>query len=582
MTKVSRGKRTIGGSGVAGPDISPAAAGSAGARIRKKEQGDLSARTDVPRLGRTGWAALAIVLVITLGIFLPVLRGEFLSWDDDVYVTANSTVQSLDGANLSRILGGFVSGNYQPVVLVSYALDHAIYGLDPRGFHATQLFLHLACTALAFFWLRRLSGSLTAAAVGAAFFAWHPMRVESVAWVSDRKDLLAACFVLGSMLCFPSDPHSARKGRWTASLGLFVLACGSKGTAVIMPLVLILTEWLQGRRLDRRLALRMAPFFVVAVIFGLVSILARRSYEPVLQEARFGLLPMTHLAAWRLVFYYLARTVWPLTHLSNLYPPMGASGTAMPPFFLLALFGALAVLAMIGWGLRKARPAGWGGLVFLLLMAPSLALPNLGYSADRFSYLPAIGLAFSLGVGVEAVRRKLTVGSGRRGWAVWVPAAAAGVLLSLASAERIGVWRDNVSLWSDAIAHYPRTPDTRANLAIAYVYRGDAWVAKGESASAMADYTEAISTDPGVVDAWFGRGQLHESLGEVDRALADLERVLALDPRHREAHLHLARLRYERGDYEEALRLSEAVETLGVRVNPEVMKFLRERTASSR
>jgi hypothetical protein len=515
-------------------------------------------------------------------VFLPALEGGFLSWDDDVYVTANPLVKSLDGAHLGRMIGGYVSGNYQPVVLISYALDHAIYGPDPRGFHATQLLLHLACTALAFFWLRRLSGSVTAAAVGAAFFAWHPMRVESVAWISDRKDLLAACFFLASALCFPDGRLGSQRNRWVASLALFVLACGSKATMVTLPLVLLLVEWLRGRRVDRFLFVRLAPFLLVALIFGIVAILARRSYEPVLLEARFGLLPMTHLAAWRFVFYYLARTVWPGTPVANLYPAMGASGAAAPPLFLPAILAAVAVLALIGWGLWKARAAGWGGLVFVLLLVPSLALPNLGYAADRFSYLPAIGSAFGLGFAADALRRWLLRRDGRPEWALWVPAAAIGILLGTASAGRIAVWRDNVSLWSDAITQYPRTAESRANLAIAHVYRGDAWVERGEPGRALEDYTQAIAIDPRVVDAWFGRGRLHETLGQSDEAVSDLERTLSLDPRHREACLQLARLRYERGEYAEALRLSEAAQALGARVNPEVMEFLRAKTASPR
>lgn len=524
-------------------------------------------------------------------------------------------VQRLTGENLGRILTGFTSGNYHPVVLLAYALEFRVFGMHPWGFHAVSLLLHLANTMLAFLLLRRLDGRLVVATAGAALFALHPMRVESVAWISDQKDLLAALFFLGALLAWLRWREPGRgSGRWyAASLVLFILACGAKGTMIVLPLMLLCLDLFRERKIKRDVLIRVAPFLAGSVIFGLVAVAARRSYEPILLEARYGPVQEFFFGAHRLIFYYLARTVWPFADRAALYPTLGDVGSSVPPGLIPAALLALGLIGTLVVAARRAPTVAFGLAFFLLGLGPSLTLPNLGYSADRFSYLPSIGLALAAGIGVAALagRRRMGApaaasagssapgsagapagervssgGSARtagatalavppRGTLSWVVAIPFLALFAVASARQCAVWKDDVSLWTDAIAAFPSTPDAGFNRAMAHVYRGDAFAKRLEWDEAVADYTAALDIRSDVPEAWLGRAFAYELVGRKELALADFDRLLALTPDDREAILHAAKLRFERGDYAESLRLSLRAEKLGARVNPEVMEILR-------
>jgi protein O-mannosyl-transferase len=338
--------------------------------------------------------------------------------------------------------------------------------------------------------------------------------------------------------------------------------------------LLLLLDLLRDRKISRRTLVDLVPFLAASLAFGFLALAARRSYEPILMESRFGPVQDLFFGAHRLVFYYLARTLWPFAGRSALYPTLGDAGSLVPPGLIPAALLALGLLGVIALAARRARSVAFGLAFFLVGLAPSLTLPNLGYSADRFSYLPSIGLALVAGLGAAFLggRRRLWP------WAVTAPVVA---LLAVLSVRQCPIWKDSVSLWTDAIASYPDTRDSDVNRAMAHISRGEAQAERQAWDPAVSDFTAALRIRADIPDAWYGRALAHESAGRKDLALADLDHLLVLEPDHLEAIIRAAKLHYEHGDHAESLRLFLRAEKLGVPVSPELLEFLRARVGGA-
>jgi hypothetical protein len=228
--------------------------------------------------------ALVFVLAATAAAFSPCLDNGFTTWDDDIYVTDNPLVARGLPGGVPAIFTTFVSGNYHPLVVLSHAVEYRLFGLNPRPYHAVNLALHLVNTALVFYLLILvLGGDLAASAAAALFFAVHPLRVESVAWVSDRKDLLGAAFFFAGLAVYLRQIRQPGHRRHGLLLLLFLLALLSKGTAVVFPLALLLCDWLHGR-MDRAALIGKIPLFTLSALFGAIALAARHAYQGVLRE----------------------------------------------------------------------------------------------------------------------------------------------------------------------------------------------------------------------------------------------------------------------------------------------------------
>lgn len=469
---------------------------------------------------RISWWILVAVVAATCVAYLPSLGNGFTNWDDPVYVTGNTLVMGPLVRNLGSLLTTPVSLNYHPLTMLSLALDRSVQGAGPRGFHLTNLLFHLLNTALAFRLAYLLSGRRTAvAAVTGLLFGLHPMHVESVAWISARKDVLYACFFLAGLLAWLRYRRSGRRLDYAFVFLLFLASVLAKAMAVVFPLVLILIEYLQGRRLGRKLLLETLPYFVVSAGFGVaaVAIQSREAIStvyPVGQRLLF--------ACYGLVMYAVKLMVPSRLSAFYPYPPRDAP---LPAVFWLAPVLVLATAAGVWLVRRRTRVPAFALGFYLVTVILVLQILSVGQAilADRYTYLSYFGLAFLLGWAVDAaVRARLQPAPAGRVLAGI--AVAGGLAMGVATRDRIPVWSGSESLWSDVIRKFP-------NAAEAYANRGSYYGETGKVAQARADLEKAVSLDGTRARYLELLGTAYGASGDYDRALELFSKGLEQDPR---------------------------------------------------
>jgi Flp pilus assembly protein TadD len=478
------------------------------------------------------------------------LSGEFLTWDDDHYVTNNLDVRhpTLDG--VVQIFGpsSLVLREWTPVVTLSFAVEHALFELDPRPYHVTNWLLHAATSALVVLLLAQIGAPILLAAGAGALFAVHPLQVESVAWVSARKNLLALLFSLASLLVYV-------RGRGTrtvlASLGLFVLALGSKGTAVVVPLWLLAYRLTVGREgASRKEGLRvvalLAPFFVLALARGLWSI--HTQAEVVERTAAMGL--ADRLAAMGPVsITYLCQLFWPM-NLSAHYawPPLdwGDPRVIGSWAFVLALAGAVAL-----WG-RRDRRVAFAGLLAVAGLFPTsnlIAAPFL--QADRYTHMALVGVAYLVVAGAWSSSRKVRLPPVAAGVAV---AAWLAIVLVPTTWARTAVWKSSCSLWRDTVAHAPTHSPALSNLGLCLL-------GEGNFEGAELEFRKALALDSSNAEAWNNLGTLLLGQKRPEEARDAFHQAIALDPRRSTPHRNVAKAYHELGELGRAeFHLRRAIE----------------------
>jgi tetratricopeptide (TPR) repeat protein len=503
-------------------------------------------------------ASLAILLLVSVLSFRPALDNSFTNWDDEELLTQNTLVRDLSWGNVKKIFGSTQAGTYVPLTILSYSVEYRRWVLDPRGYHATNMALHSLNACLVLWLLYLLGAGWWPAFAAALLWAVHPLRVESVAWVTERKDVLYVFFFLWSLICYIAH---LKKKRWVYYLlsFLFFAASGlSKGAAAVLPLALLLTDYLITGRLTKSIWLKKIPFFAVAAAFIFAGFWAQRpgGFNPEYAAYNFG--QRVLIAGYNLIFY-LAKTAWP-AKLSALYPyPLDGSGS-LPWIFWAAFLAAIGVAVGAAAVFRMSPAAGWGAWFFLFCLAPVLQLIRLlgpAMAADRYTYLPSVGLAFLLALGLGKTDQIL---AGHR--RAWRRAAAAGILtltaiLSVLTWQRSRVWKDSLALWNDVIAKYPKA-------AVAYNNRGKYFSDQGLLERALGDYNTALQLQPGYFTALGNRALLYIQAGDYDRAVADLDRAIAMNPSDSRNINNRGTLSVKQGDFRKALSCFNAA----LEINP--------------
>jgi tetratricopeptide (TPR) repeat protein len=483
-------------------------------------------------------AAIALVLLAVLVAFVPALSGEF-NWDDDIYVQANPLLRAASLSELAKILTTVVAGNYHPLTILSFLPEFRLVGADATLYHVTNVLLHLLNVALVWLLVRRLSPHAGAAWVAALVFGLHPLRVESVAWISARKDLLYTCFYLVSLVFYLRHTDDSRTSRsYFMALGAFLLALMSKGMAVTLSLALPLLDYLRGRRVTWRTVLEKLPFFALSLAFGSFAVWIQHQGGATTQDIARPLLERSYLAVQALAFY-LGKLIAPFD-LSAVYPyPEGTIG-----FPWAAMTVLLAVFALVVYSARRTRVLIFGVGFFLLNLAFVLQLLPVGgaMAADRDTYQASIGLALVAGEGYAWLRQRPRVGG-----AATAIVLVAAVALGVGSWQRCKVWHDRVTLFGDVIENYPRYYP-------AYDIRGLERSKRGDLAGAMEDFDEAIRLNPDFARAYNNRGNARSDLGDRRRALEDYDRALELAPEFALAHYNRGYVAGELGDIEGAIQ----------------------------
>jgi protein O-mannosyl-transferase len=531
-------------------------------------------------------ALIAGVLVVaTLAVYAPVRHHAFVNYDDPEYVTENPLVRSgLTAAGVRWALTGIHHATWHPLTTLSHLLDVELFGLDAGAHLTVNVTLHaLAAVALFAVW-RTMTGARWASAWVAGVFALHPLHVESVGWVSERKDVLSGLFWMLTLGCWIRYVRRPSRARSVAVATVFALGLAAKPMLVTLPFVLLLLDvWPLGRTATVPLRTRLVeklPLLALAVADGVVTLLTQTRVGAV---ATLAAVPLGDRVANALLAYvrYLRKAVWP-SDLAVFYP----IDTTFPLARVAAAAALLAAITALAVRARARRPyllVGW--LWYLGTLVPVLGIIRQGEQAmaDRFTYLPLIGVTVMVAWTAADVL-------GARGRTLLALAGAATlVAAALVTVAQVAVWRDSVTLFRHALAvtrdnyvahtnlaaaldatdpdeaarHYAEAIRLKPTYAKAQLNYGVALARRGEVDAAEAHYAEALRLDPGSAMAEYDWGKLRAERGDLDAAIGHYERALALDPRYAKAYNNLGWALAARGDlagaeanYRQALALA--------------------------
>ncbi|MDA8434107.1 MAG: tetratricopeptide repeat protein [Nitrospiraceae bacterium] len=540
---------------------------------------------------RSRYIVALLAACAVCGVYLRALGNGFVAWDDNRYVYENLHLRSLDWSFLKWTFLGFHAGNWHPLTWISHAADYAVWGLDPMGHHLSGVVIHAVNTFLVVLLAARLiearstcaagegrpffpdgRSALFASGVAGLLFGLHPLHVESVAWVSERKDLLCALFYLLSLMAYVSfglggDNKSGRSYKaYFLSLFLFVLALMSKPMAVSLPVVLLVLDWyplgrVRTARMFARACFEKLPFFALSIGSAVVTFMAQRAGAAVAPLAAYPLSARL-LVGFRSVVLYLWKMALPLKLLPYYAYPKEVS-VSSPGFFLpLALVAAITAVCLFTAGRQRLASATW--VCYAAMLVPVLGVVQVGSQsmADRYTYLPSLGpfLLAGLGAGWLVGRKSASRNAKVRGGLAGLLVLSVFVALSYATFHQIGVWKDSFSLWGSVIAADPEGGP------VPYDHRGELLCGAGRPDLAIADFDHAIALDASDATSYNNRGIALEMTGRQEDALADYGRAIALEPRYYLAYYNRAVLLSRMGkrgpalkDYDRAIALDGSV-----------------------
>ena len=472
-----------------------------------------------------------LLAVLTLAAYSGVVRNGFTSFDDDVYLTSNEHVSS--GLSLANVAWAFTTGhgaNWHPLTWISHMIDCQLFGLRAAGHHLVSVVLHVATALLLFrFWLR------TTAAVGpsafvAMVFALHPQHVESVAWAAERKDVLCGLFWVLSLIAYVRWVERPSGARYAMLLTAFVLGLLSKPMIVTLPFALLLLDfWPLDRRGFGSRLLEKIPLLLLSIASCAVTFLVQRAGRA-MTGIPFGLRLENALVAW---VAYLAKAAWP-AHLLAYYPHSFSALPALEVAGSALLLAAATIAALAQARSRPWIPVGW--LWFLGTLVPVIGLVQVGRQsmADRYTYLPMIGL--SIAVAFSARGRAL-------GAALFVVLAAG---WTAATWRQVAFWRDDASLLPIARGKMRDTYEAHAAV-------GRAFLEQRRWEDAAAELRRATALDPSVAQGHNDLGMALEETGRGEDAILEYREAVRLAPEFAEAHHNLAGALAERNRTEEAV-----------------------------
>ena len=479
-----------------------------------------------------------IVFAVTLLVFLPALSNGFVNWDDDRNFLDNPAFRGLAPQNISWAFSTFLLGHWHPLTWLSLELDYALWGMNPAGYHFTNALLHALAALLAYLLFVELLGrekGRWAAAVGALLFALHPLRVESVAWASERRDVLCGVFSLAAALYYV-------RGRTALSLALFTGALLSKVLAATLPVALLVLDLYH---LKRRPGLRLLPYFLLALAAGLVGV---GRYEGGVSAAAADLDLYPGLRIMLSVFglaFYLVKTALPF----GLYPQYVWNADPQPTDGLLLGAAVLvgAAVAAAAWAWRRGRRAPAAALaVYAATLAPVLSLLRLDRQqvvSDHHSYLPSIAVAALAAAGWRLWRERAPSP------ALW-SAVAGLVLLAGLTVRQIGFWADSETLWRRTAQAYPLSITAHNNL-------GRALAEQGRVDEAIEELQAAVELRPDYAHAQYNLGSLLMGQGRLGEAEASFRAALDGEPRMAQGWSDLGNCVLRQGRAAEAIEAYE-------------------------
>lgn len=503
---------------------------------------------------------IAFLIIASGASFYRVTGSDFINQDDPVYVTGNYHVQS--GLNTQSIKWAVTTtdlGYWHPLTLMSHILDWSVFGASASGHHLINLLFHIGSVLLLFLFLQKTTGNLWPSAFAAALFALHPLRVESVAWISERKDVLSMFFGTACLYAYASWAEKPVIPRYLLCLLLFALSLMSKPTFVTLPFALLLLDyWPLGRwqkasgekgadlNTTARLLIEKIPFLGLCLIFGILAYWMQNKSGIL---ASLTVLPLPTRIANAVVSYaaYLGKTFWPV-NLSVFYP------FDLPvPLWKIMTSGIIltAITAAAVYYFKKLPFLFVGWLWYLGTLFPLIGLVQIGAHAmaDRYTYLPSIGIAVILSWSAAYL-----IDNKKAGGKVFIFVFVAFLtVLSFVTWRQCGYWKNSTELFSHALEATKESPQVYNNL-------GRAFLAEGKDEKALECYTGAIRLAPDFAGIYNDRAAVYAKLGRYDSALEDYDKATSIDPDYKMAYYNKGIIYGRLGRYQDAVKnFTEAI-----------------------
>jgi protein O-mannosyl-transferase len=513
----------------------------------------------------------AAAALMTFLVYLTALRNDFVNWDDGPYVFENPHIRSLNAAFFKWAFFDFYENNWHPLTWLSHALDYALWGLNPMGHHLTNIILHAANTFMVVLLAIRLleaertarngppsflNGPAILIAAGATglLFGLHPIHVESVAWVAERKDLLCALFFLLSIIMYTSYAGSRKSAvggrrsegkekdeasRWIhftnksflLSLGFFTLALLSKPMAVTLPAILLILDWnpfgrVRSWKTARAACIEKLPFIALSLASSVLTVLAQRAGGAMISTEEVPLSERLLVAVHSLMAY-LGNMVWPW-NLAAFYPfPRNITFLSAEYLPAIILVAGITAVCLVYRKKRNVWLSVWGYFVVTLIPVSGIVQVGGQSMADRYTYLPSLGPFLLAGLGAAWTWRTL---DNLKKWGptlkLFCSASAAFALAFLiySTLEQIGIWKNGFALWNDVIEKQPnRVP-------VAYNNRGSEFMKMGRLDKAVEDFNMAIAQDPSDYLAYANLGKLYLNIGSFEKSIEYAGRAIVLAP----------------------------------------------------
>ncbi len=509
------------------------------------------------------WTRIALpglIVVAAFGAYAPALGAGFLAWDDQAYLLTETGWRGLAPSNIAWMFGTISGGHYQPLTWLSWAVDHAVWGLNPAGYHLTNLVLHATSALLLYFLMLALLRAAhgpglvelhgrVAAAAGALFHAVHPLRVESVAWVTERRDVLCGVFLIASVLAYLRMAREAGPVRWrwyAASIGLLVVSLFCKGWGMTLWVVLLVLDGWPLRRLSWKTALEKVPFAAAGAGAMIVAYVAVTSCcTTVVPSESHGMLERILQAGYGLCFY-VVKTIAPVK-LAALYL-LGEQLWPKPLYVGATAASALVTIVLLLWRRIPALTVAW--LAYAITVAPVLGFTQSGFQlvADRYSYFACIPFAALLAgalVQLQAARPAIRNAG---------LAAVGALLVTLAAltVDQTTVWRSTVSLWTQTVRSQPDNYFAWQALGTAWVKEVDPRMTEAERRAilgeAMAAFDRSVRIAPRFAVVYHDRAIARLMLNDVDGAIRECDRGIELGFRTADIYVNRGLARNFAGD----------------------------------
>lgn len=545
------------------------------------------------------WALLCLPILMTYLIYQKAIDFDFVNWDDPLYIQYNPYIREFSLSSIIWLLTHYYAGFWTPLTMISLSFDYLIGGLNPQVYHFHNIALHCINTALVYILsyriltlaedkssngriIERPITKLFSAFMVAILFGLHPIHVESVAWATERKDLLYGLFFLASIITYISYNAQSPRRSWKYYLCLlfFFLSTASKPMSVTLPFVLILLDYWPLRRIHTHLKyvfVEKMPFFAIVVLSSALAVISQYQAGTL---AGFGNLSLSFriMNAFHSIIFYLWKMILPFG-LTTLYPVVYSRT------YSVEYIGSAILVAAICYFVYKSRNkypsllTAW--LYYMITLAPVLGIIQVGHqsAADRFTYLPSLGPFLIIAVFMIRVFHK-------RQSILFVALSVIMFFLGYRTNKQVNVWQNSITLWENTLKTIPR------NSTVAYTNLADAYKTGGRLMDALREFERAILIGPPTTYPHDGRGEILLSNGMVDDSIREFVAAISIDPNNNSPYCHLALAYKQKGLYTDALNsvkkaiqidpyYSEAHNILGViyndlgRYNDSIKSFQR-------